>query len=201
MDQVEPLGVIIGAALGSAGLSGALAGLVQFSRAARTARLIEHIKKSLEGDEKGAGEQTLRLALDRERLRLASLSIIGTPQVFVQFLGLLVVTAAITVGVLSTGLVSLALPWGTDRDGDGVAGEVGSASTAAWLVAVVFVAYIVFFAFAMDSFITRSRARFMAEASAPKADLPRLTHEAGNRGVRFWMSPNQPEARRAGRSQ
>lgn len=196
--DVEPLSLIIGAALGSAGLSGALAGVLQFSRAERSARLVEQMKKSLEGDDQGVGEQSLRLALDRERLRLASLSIVGAPRAFSQVLILLVISALMTVLMLSTGLVPLASPLGVDRDRDGVAGEAGSSSTAAWIVALLFVIYIVFFAIMTDLVTERRRAHFMAEVGAPDADIRELARLAGSRGTRFPSPrPQTPTAEKS----
>lgn len=193
MNQLEPWAVLVGAALGGAGLSGALTSMVQLSRASRVARSIQNIKTSLEGAEDGGvGELALRIALDRERLRLASLSIIGMPQRYVQLLFLLAMTAVITVGVFATGLVPLALPWGTDRDGDGVAGELGLASsTATWLIAGLFGAYILFFVVAMDHAIQRRRAQFITAAYESGADL----HALASAGEPARQRPHAPSTR------
>lgn len=190
MDQVEPLSVLIGAALGSAGLSGALAGLVQFSRAARAARLIEHVRKSLDGFGSGPGEQALRLALDRERLRLASIAIITTPQIVVFGVVLLVVAGAIAIGVNSSGLLDQAMSSRIpqDRDGDGVAGEIG-VGLPTWrsvlLLMGVFLAYILFFAFVMDQVIQLRRARFMEIAGESEVDMSDLVRVAGSHTKRL----------------
>lgn len=180
--DLEPLSIIIGAALGSAGLSGVLAGLVQLGRAARTARSIEQIRKALEGDDTGSGGQALRVALNRERLRLASLSIIGTPRVYVQLVALLVISAAMVFGLFSTGLVPLVVPGGTDRDGDGIAGEVGASTEISILLGVILLLYIVVTVFFIDLLVQSRRARFIDAISRPGADAGKISTESARHG-------------------
>lgn len=171
---MEPLGIVIGAALGSAGLSGALAGVVQFSRAARKARLIAQIKASLDGGgSTGVGATTLSLALDRERLRLASISIVGAPQAIVSLLVVLVVSVILWLVVFANGL----LPFSQNRDGDGAFGEVDPRYL--WSIICVSAVYVVLMAFALDIVIQVRRHRFTQDALQADADLPKLVRRGG----------------------
>jgi len=171
---MEPIALIVGAALGSAGIGGALAGLVQFSRASRTTRLIEQMNKSLEGETSGgAGAKTLALAMDGERLKLASISVISAPQTFVPLFAMFVVTLLAGIVIFTNGL----LPWSQDRDGDGSYGEVDYRYT--WMIILGSIGYVVLLAFYLDMIIQRSRARFMRAASEPGADVVALIQRRG----------------------
>ncbi len=74
--DAQLLGSIIVAVVGGAGLTGLAGGVLQFSRTARTSRLIDHFAKALKDMPSGAAEAALRVALERERLRLAAISIV-----------------------------------------------------------------------------------------------------------------------------
>jgi low affinity Fe/Cu permease len=96
---MEPLGVLLGAVLGGAGLSGAVASVVQLGRATRATRAIDQIKKSGDGREGDVGGPALALALERERVKLASLTLVSLPRAFA-FLVWLGVAAFIAAAVV-----------------------------------------------------------------------------------------------------
>jgi hypothetical protein len=74
--DAELVGPIIVAIIGGAGIPAFAGGLIQFSRTARASRLIDHFVKALKDIPAGPGEDTLKVALERERLRLAAISIV-----------------------------------------------------------------------------------------------------------------------------
>lgn len=182
---MEPLGVIIGAALGSAGIGGLLAGAVQFSRSSRAARSIEQIKKSIDSDDdNSAGVTALRAALDRERVRLASIVVVGAPQAFLALLVAVIVSVILLIVIFANGL----LPFSQDRDGDGVYGEVDSRFL--WIMIIAAAGYIMLIAFTFDALIQQRRRRFIDDALAPGVDVKQLVKEQqGRRNGRRFRPP------------
>ncbi|CAM98525.1 hypothetical membrane protein (plasmid) [Clavibacter michiganensis subsp. michiganensis NCPPB 382] len=73
---MEPISAGLATLLGSAGLAGAFTAALQLSRASRTARLIEHLQKALDGASSGPAAKELNRALTKERFRLASLALV-----------------------------------------------------------------------------------------------------------------------------
>lgn len=151
---MEPLGVLIGAALGSAGVSGVLAGLVQFSRAARSSRSIDQLTKGLAGGLDGPGRDALLLALNRERLRLASFSLITLPRAA----GVLVASTFLVLGAVVAGVVYASVARG------------GETTTLVPFFAVSLL-YGILLTFIFDTQVQLRRRRFIDEAERQADDV------------------------------
>jgi uncharacterized membrane protein (DUF485 family) len=160
---VESFGVLIGAVLGGAGVSGVIAGLVQLTRAARATRSIDQLKKSRDGQSKGPGVDALQAALDLEQLRLASLSVVRIPQV------ILVPLVALLFFVV------IVLFAGYDPDASAVEGNVNLVDTPLWQVVAFVVLYVLAPVYVVDATLQWRRNQFVTAALNPGADIQALT--------------------------